>query len=362
MRAVELTIEDVAFGGKGVARDNRKAVFIPFTIDGERVRATIVREKKNFAEAEPAELLEPSAHRVNAECPYFGRCGGCSYQHIDYEHQLELKTRQVEQVLRRIGHLTDIAVAPMVASPQRYAYRNRITVHAADGVIGYYRRDEHQLIDVERCPIALPAVNDELAKLRARQPYDGHYTLRAHFGPRIFSQTNDFVAQLLVEHVATLIPARATLLVDAFCGAGFFAKQLRAKFERVMGIDWDVYAIQAANENAATHETYRAGNVDELLGEIFRDADALSTTVIVDPPATGLSAGARRALLEFAPAVLIYVSCNPPTLARDLAELRSHFKIESVTPFDMFPQTAEIELIAHLLRSPAMIKRREPQN
>ena len=103
MRHVGLKIEDVAFGGKGVAREEGKAVFIPFTIDGERVSATITREKKQFAEGELAELLEPSPHRVEPECPYFGQCGGCSYQHISYAHQLELKARQVDQVMRRIG-------------------------------------------------------------------------------------------------------------------------------------------------------------------------------------------------------------------------------------------------------------------
>src|ERR1044071_1066651 len=105
MRTVELTIHDVAFGGKGVARDNGKAVFVPFTIDGERVSARITREKKQFAEAELAEVLDASPHRVTAPCPYFGRCGGCSYQHISYDHQLELKSRQAEAAMRRIARL-----------------------------------------------------------------------------------------------------------------------------------------------------------------------------------------------------------------------------------------------------------------
>ena len=129
---LELVIEDLAFGGKGVARDKGKAVFVPFTIDGERVTAKIVREKKQFAEAELVEVLEPSPQRVLPECPYFGRCGGCSYQHISYEHQLELKARQVEQAMRRIGRLAEPPIHPMIPSPRPYGYRNRITVHAED--------------------------------------------------------------------------------------------------------------------------------------------------------------------------------------------------------------------------------------
>jgi len=139
----EFKIEDVAFGGKGVARDAGKAVFVPLTIDGERVTATIVREKKQFAEAEVVELIESSPHRVIPKCPYFGECGGCCYQHISYEHQLELKARQVEQAMRRIGRLATPPMRPIVPSPLPYGYRNRITVHAQDNVVGFYRRDEY---------------------------------------------------------------------------------------------------------------------------------------------------------------------------------------------------------------------------
>src|SRR5438128_11606687 len=129
MRTVDLKIEDIAFGGKGIARDNGKAVFIPFTIDGELVSTKIVREKKQFAEAEVVDLRERSPHRVEPPCPYFGRCGGCAYQHIAYAHQLEIKTRQVREVLRRIGKLKEVPVRVIVHSPRDYGYRKRVTVH-----------------------------------------------------------------------------------------------------------------------------------------------------------------------------------------------------------------------------------------
>src|ERR1700704_1341015 len=255
MRIVELSIHDVAFGGKGVARDEGKAVFIPFTIDGERVTAKIVREKKQFAEGELVELLDPSPHRTAPECPYFGTCGGCSYQHISYGHQLELKARQVEQAMRRIGRLAEPPMRPIIPSPLPYGYRNRITVHALDGVVGFFRRESNRLIDIERCPIAMDKVNRALAQLRARHPRDGHYTLRAGSGPRVFSQTNDAVANALRDLIAQLVPPGQELLIDAYCGAGFFAKALLDKFERVIGIDWDKFAIAAAQENATEKET-----------------------------------------------------------------------------------------------------------
>ena len=371
MRIVDLKIEDVAFGGKGVAREQGKAIFVPFTIDGELVSAEIVREKKQFAEAELVEVREPSPHRVQPKCPYFGRCGGCAYQHIDYEHQLAIKFRQVRDVLHRIGKFKDVPMRPIVPSPLSYGYRNRITVHVEDGVVGFFRRDSHRLIDIEQCPISMDEVNRALAELRASHPRDGHYTLRAESGPRVFSQTNDAVANALLDLIAKLIPPGQQLLIDAYCGAGFFAKALLEKFERVLGIDWDRFAIEAAQANATPKETYIAGDIDAELrkaGEVhpnrpLRANDVedgrlgsiatTSVTLIVDPPATGLSASAREAIVDLAPATLIYVSCNPATLARDLKELHEKFKIESVTPLDMFPQTAEIEAVVHLqIRTP----------
>jgi 23S rRNA (uracil1939-C5)-methyltransferase len=344
MRTADLTIHDVAFGGKGVARDGGKAVFVPFTIDGERITARITREKKQFAEAELIEVVEPSPHRVTAPCPYFGHCGGCSYQHIDYAHQLALKQKQVEQAMRRIARISEPPMRAIVPSPLPYSYRNRITVHVDDGVIGFFRRDVHELMDIVECPISMPEVNTALAQLRATQPADGHYTLRAHSGPRVFAQTNDAVADAMADFIASILTGEEELLIDAFCGAGFFTKRLASKFQRVIGIDWDRFAIDAARKEARPNETYIAGDVAIELAK----SSTTSHAVIVDPPAVGLSAEMRHAVINSLPRTMIYVSCNPPTLARDLAELQSHFNVVSITPFDMFPQTAEIEVVVHL--------------
>jgi 23S rRNA (uracil1939-C5)-methyltransferase len=356
MRTVDLTVEDIAFGGKGVAREKGKAVFVPYTIDGEKISARITREKKQFAEAEVVDLKQTSPHRVSAPCPYFGRCGGCAYQHIDYDHQLAIKSRQVADILKRIGKIENAPMRPIVASPKQYSYRNRITVHALDGVIGYFRRDSHDLIAVERCPIAMDEINDALAELRRDQIRDGHYTLRTERGSRVFSQTNDAVADALRDLIVDLVPGNQTLLIDLYCGAGFFAKALLDKFERAIGIDWDRFAIAEAKKNATAKEKYIAGDVETNLTPANLNGLGIqvsSATMIVDPPAHGLSARVRQTIVDLAPQTLIYVSCNPPTLARDLKELKEKFTIESVTPFDMFPQTAEIEVAAHLRHSPA---------
>src|SRR5207249_7643877 len=269
MRVVDLKIEDIAFGGKGVAREKGKAVFVSYTMEDELVSAEIIRDKKQFAEADLVEVKESSPDRVAPQCPYFGRCGGCAYQHIDYQHQLAIKWRQVRDALQRIGKLKDAPMRPIIPSPKQYGYRNRITVHAQDGVIGFFRRDSHQLIDIEHCPISSDEVNRALAELRARaRVRDGHYTLRASSGARVFSQTNAAVANTLRNLIVDLVPANQQLLIDAYCGAGFFAKVLLDKFDRVVGIDWDKFAIEAAKQTATTKETYIAGDVETELQQV----------------------------------------------------------------------------------------------
>ena len=343
---IELEIQDVAFGGKGVGRSSGKAVFVPYVIDGETVSARVVRDHKKFLEAELEAVLTSSPYRVEPRCPYFGRCGGCVYQHIEYDHQLALKWRQVKETLRRIGKLEDAPMRPFIPSPLEYGYRNRITVHVDDGVIGFFRRESNTLLDIEHCPIASADVNSQLARLRATRPYSGHYTVRAHDGPRIFVQANDAVAASMLDLVER-IAASADLLIDGYCGAGFFSKRLRSRFRKVIGIDWDQHAIAVAQSDAQPNEEYIAGNIGTELPRLLQENEG-SPVVILDPPAVGLTDSTRHALRVHPPTQLIYISCNPSTLARDLAAIGKIFRCDSVTPLDMFPQTAEIEVIVEL--------------
>jgi 23S rRNA (uracil1939-C5)-methyltransferase len=345
---IELAINDVAFGGKGVGRSGGKALFVPYVIDGETVSARVVAEHKKFLEAELQAVLTSSPHRVEPRCPYFGRCGGCAYQHVDYEHQLALKWRQVKETLRRIGKMENPPMRPLVLSPLEYEYRNRITVHVREGIIGFFRRDSNTLLDIERCPIASSEVNERLTQLRARHPAEGHYTLRAHAGAPVFVQANDAVAASLLDLVDRSIAPSVDLVIDAYCGAGFFAKRLRSRCKKIIGIDWNQHAIAAARKGAHTNEEYIAADIETELPRLLQENRSESFALILDPPATGLTEATRHTLLAHPPTQLIYVSCNPGTLARDLNALKNSFSCESVTPLDMFPQTAEIEVTAEL--------------
>ena len=345
---IQLPIHDIAFGGKGVGRFEGLAVFVPFVIAGEQVTVRLARKKKKFAEADLVSVDQPSPERVEPPCPYFGVCGGCAYQHIRYERQLEIKAAQVEQTLRRVGHLEQAPMRPPIASPQQYGYRNRIRVHAEGEVIGFYRQDRHELIDIRECPIAAPAANEQLAALRRSHPEEGDYSLTSHGKGDYFVQTNDGVAAALVELVRSLVSPGSKTLIDAYSGAGFFGRELASNFSRVIGIEENERAVEYARRVAGPNESYVAGDVAIRLGEVLASVAAAETCLILDPPAIGAAYRVLEFILGASPAEVIYVSCNPATLARDLEILCRTYQLRSVTPLDMFPQTAEIEVVAHL--------------
>jgi tRNA/tmRNA/rRNA uracil-C5-methylase (TrmA/RlmC/RlmD family) len=345
-----LHIDDIAFGGRGVGRlaDGRVA-FVPFVLAGETVEVEIVRERRHHVEARLLWAGEPSPHRVAAPCPYFGRCGGCSYQHMDAGEQLRVKRSQVEQAVRRIGRCDGVAVEPVVPSPQVYGYRNRITVHFDEQSAGFFGHGGREIVDVAQCLIAGPEVNAALAHFRAgKRPRNGHCTLRMNPARRTFQQTNDGAAAELLRLVSALAGAGGKRLIDAYCGAGFFLKHLRGRFEEVVGLEWDRWAVAEAQSDAAPNERYLCGDVAENLARELTPDVAAGTLVICDPPAEGLSERVRDVLGQTRPGNIIYVSCDPATLARDIGALAKYYSPLSIQPLDMFPQTAQIEVVAHL--------------
>jgi len=325
-----------------------KACFVPDVCLGERVSISIEKDAKRMAEGILVAVESASPDRVEPRCRYFGECGGCAYQHMDYAAQLEVKRRQVGQVLGRIGGFRDMVVEAPVGAPEPFEYRNRITVHARGGRVGFYRRDGRGIMDIERCLLASEVVNEKLAGLRERVPEDSVRTLREHEERRGFHQTNDAVAALLRDGVLAACASGGSLLIDAYCGAGFFAHPLASRFERVVGIEWNGESVALAREAAALNEIYLEGDVAAHLEGVLSGEDAAGATVILDPPAQGVDARVAELLAERRVAQIVYVSCDPGTLARDLKRMSAAYELKSVKPFDMFPQTAEIEVMAVL--------------
>jgi 23S rRNA (uracil1939-C5)-methyltransferase len=341
--ALTLRILEIAFGGSGVAKTEGKIVFVPFTVDEELVEVEIIESRKSFSLGRARAILEPSPYRQIPPCPYYGTCGGCDYQHIQYAHQLELKRLQVEQVLTRIGKLPEIVVPPVVPSPQTFGFRNRITVHSDGRAIGFFRKRTREIVDIERCALASETANSKLGQVRRRGMLAGsHITLREDESVPTFTQTNAPVAEEVLSYVQER--AKGSVLVDAYCGAGFFAHRLAPQFRTVIGIERHQAACDLATRSALPNEKYLCADVGKILGQILQKQRV--DVLILDPPAEGLAREASLAIAKRPPGQILYVSCNPATFARDLTRLP--FRLVETQPFDMFPQTAEIELVGVL--------------
>jgi 23S rRNA (uracil1939-C5)-methyltransferase len=343
----DLPINEVAFGGAGVGRAEGKVIFVPFTVDQEIVDVRLHTVRRSYSLGQVETIRQPSPHRIAAPCPYFQTCGGCDYQHIAYGHQLAIKQNQIEQALRRIAKLSGLDVRPIKPSPKPFGYRNRISVHSDGENTGFFQKGSRNVVDISNCLLASEPVNTKLRDFRAARPVaDAHATLREHEEITTFSQTNDEVAELVFEFVEGRV--RGPVLIDGYCGSGFFSHRLAASLEKVIGIDWNQPAIRQAQQTATANETYLCGELSELLDQLL--VVESPDTVIVDPSATGLSKEVITILASRVPPTLIYVSCNPATFARDLQSLADRFRIQEIQPFDMFPQTAEIELVGVLER------------
>lgn len=344
---IRLEVSDVAYGGDGLGRHDGRVIFVPFVMPGEIVEARISRVKKQWAAAELVRVLEPSPHRVKPPCPFFTRCGGCTYQHMSYEQQLAVKTRQVAETLSRVGKIAKPRVEPTRPSPLPLHYRNRLTVHVQPPIIGFHAKSAGQIIDVDQCLLASEPVNAALENLRAkRRLRPGPATLRAGEPGRGFRQVNDKAAEVLAAVVIEM-SGEGDTLIDAYCGAGFFAKKLTGPFRRVIGMDWDERSIHAARQNATTSEEYLAGDTAIVLPEILSSNP--QATILLDPPAQGLGNSVIETLLTHRPPRVVYVSCDPATLARDLLLLSSAYTLHRAVPVDMFAQTASIETACLLI-------------
>lgn len=368
-----LTVSDVAFGGEGVARVEELVVFVPFVLPGEVVEATITEVKKRFARASLVRVIQPSPDRVTPPCRYFGACGGCQYQHMAYTAQLELKRKQVQDIFVRIGGLDAGVVAPVVPCPQPYGYRNRIMIRSQwdkykQGLnLGFIRADSRLVVDIEECKIAEPALNEQLRQVRAHPPPKGGLKVVLRIPPEgwevppdSFFQNNFFLLPELVNEARQrLQDSGRRHLVDVYCGVGFFGIELARNVERFVGVEYDRMAIRAARANAAargcTNGEFLAGTAEELVPQVLTRFPPGETTVLLDPPRKGCQRSLLELLRQGGPEQLLYISCHPATMARDLNILCTDnvFKVVRVAPLDMFPQTAHVECVADLRRSSA---------
>ena len=386
---VEVQVESLTNLGVGIARVDGWVVMVPFTIPGERVRARVFRNFQTYSEADLIEVLEASPDRVEPRCKLFQVCGGCQYQHIRYQRQLAEKTRQVSDVMQKLGGI-DHSVQLAKGSPKTYHYRSKITPHynrpAKDGsqpigFLQYGRRN--QLIDVEECPIATEAINEALPGAREEARRSGGKKRRQRGGTLLlrdvlegvvsdpqtivservnelmlqfkageFFQNNPFILPEMVDYVAGEASIDGIrFLVDAYCGVGLFSLSAAKHFDQVAGVEISEPAVRWAQANA---KISAIENVRFVIGKaeaIFRGLkfQPAATAVVIDPPRKGCDESFRQQLMQFRPQRIVYVSCDPATQARDLKEfVKSGYEVLQIQPFDLFPHTRHIENVVTL--------------
>jgi len=366
-----VTITDIAFGGEGVARVEDFVVFVPFTLVGETVEVELTEVKKHYARGRPRRVLTAAPDRVAPACAHFTRCGGCQYQHMTYATQLRVKQKQVADLFARVGGFNPTVVQPVIPCPQPYGYRNRIMVRSQWNKpeqrlnLGFMRWDCGLVEDVLECKIAEPGLNEQLRHVRAHPPPKGGLKVVLRLPPKdwivppdSFFQNNFFLLPRLVATVREALQAGGMRhLVDLYCGVGFFGLETAAAVESFVGVEYDRMAIQAARQNAAargvTNGEFIAGRVEEVLPGVLAQFPGDATAVLLDPPRKGVARANLEQLRALRPRQVIYVSCHPATMARDLNILCADgvFELMRVTPLDMFPQTQHIECVAALRRA-----------
>jgi 23S rRNA (uracil1939-C5)-methyltransferase len=423
---VNLTIEKLVYGGDGLARlPEGKTVFMPFVLPTEEVSATIVQEKSSFARATADQILKPSPYRTPPQCPYFGTCGGCHYQHAGYTAQLENKRAILKETLLRNGKL-EWKGEIITHSGEPWGYRNRSRLKVRGGVdfaIGYHRAGSHELLPVKQCPISSPAINRVLthvwelgeagkvpagiteieffadhadakmvleiylapeapemhefaAALQAKAPeikgiaffvessaaepgnelpkYTvGETALPYQVGEKSFRvsagsffQVNRYLTRELVQTVVGDFHGK--IAMDLYAGVGLFATHLSKRFDQV-------FAVESAPASAADLQANAVKNVVPVLstaeGFLPRCINMQPELVVVDPPRAGLGAKVTQLLAALRVKRIVYVSCDPATLARDTRLfLETGYHVEEVHMIDLFPQTFHIESVVRLAR------------
>jgi len=448
-QSLSVTIDDLAFGGEGVGRADGYVVFVRGGIPGDRLRVRLDQARARFGRGTIEAIEEPSPHRVEAPCPYFGRCGGCRLQHLSYAAQLAFKSKQVRDALERIGGLEAVDVRPILPAEETYGYRNKMefTVARSRGheglTVGLHEAERYDsVLDVERCLLQSEPMNARLDEarrflmasgltawdqdsgeglLRFLMLREGHRTgetmvnvvtsspavselaplaerlgvmtprttsvvmnvnpkkasvavgveehllggrdhireslggLEFQVSANSFFQTNTAQAERLFALVleSAELSGSETVL-DLYAGTGAISLQLARRCRHVYGVELTQAAVADAARNAAANGigncTFLAGEVRFVLPQLI--AQGVSAHVVVaDPPRAGFHPKALRALAQMGPARIVYVSCNPATLARDLGDLaRGGYRVEWVQPVDMFPHTPHIEAVARLIR------------
>ncbi len=398
MSKITAEIVDVAFGGDGVARHEGKVIFVPGAISGEKLEMEVVSSSKRFSRALPTKVVEPSPDRIEVDCPYALSpsapasalyCAGCCYRHMSYKAETTAKAKQLTDLLTRIAKLESIPDVTFTSADSPDRYRNKIVLHTDEkSHVGFYSADNETVIDIADCKLACEAISKAITDLRADPPKSGDIVFRhtdadgvkvwrekVPGGPPLtdstpigdmlvpppsFAQINREVCGKMVQRIREITAAlKPEEFVDLYCGTGLFA--IAAAMEgvpSVFGVELDQNAVDCAAKNAKAlcpgHANFLCAPSPKGLHTIESGVgDMRRSVILVDPPRRGIEPKLLTMLKKLPYMALIYVSCAPDKLARDIRELGTvGFQVDSLDAFDMFPRTASFETVAVLSRKP----------
>lgn len=385
-KTFEVTIERIVPGGYGIAHAEGKTIFVSLAVEGDVAIVRVEKDKGAILFASIVELIHPSPLRVAPLCRYFGRCGGCNFQQMNYEAQLKAKRKIIIDCLQRIAKIDSVSDLQIHPSPTEWNYRTRAQWHydVQNKLFGYYEQSSRNVCDVVECPVLIPKLQETLKSFRSLKQSnelssdvkdfhavasdketsllpepdfnptkninlkigDFNYT----FSAEVFFQTNYALLPSLIDFA--IGDAEGNTALDLFCGVGLFTLPLAKKFKRVFGVEFSQKSISFAkqNTNQANLEnvSFACLSVSDWLKENIDGINGLNF-VLLDPPRAGAENKTIEALIKLKPKRLTYVSCDPATLARDLKKLiNDGFILEKIAAFDLFPQTHHVETVARL--------------
>lgn len=384
-------IENLDHFGRGIARINGIPVFVDGALPEELVEIEIIKRKKNFMEAKTLQVLESSPFRVKPSCPYFGVCGGCDIMHMDYKHQLEYKQNKVQEIMNKF--LIDTKLQPIIAT-NPFEYRDKVTLKV-NKKLGYFAKKSYDIVPIEKCLIASSSINQVINNLKNTDLSDikevmirsfkeetmiqfvggkniplntvdslyqndtkinGKETITAKIGnisylvsPNSFFQVNLEGMEKLYNQVKEYCNLQGNeKVLDLYCGTGTIGLFLSKNCKEVLGIEINESAVQDAERNQEYNHINNAKFICGDVGNSIYNLNFQPDIVVVDPPRAGLDRKTVDYLLEWETKKIIYVSCDPMTLGRDLQLLQDKYDIVQITPVDMFPQTYHVECVCLL--------------
>lgn len=369
---VEIKIHEVGREGQGVGFDDANNIyFVRGAIPGDRVRVLPEATSKRYKNATLVEVMVPSEERVTPECPHFLSCGGCDWLQWDYPSQCAAKERSISHILTR-SELSPLQMLPIRPSPHPTHYRNRVQLRRKGKQLGFFRRDSHDIVDIETCALASAPVNEEIAKLRlerAQNPMGEKIELAVNsrgevrrvfdsdHGAEGFRQINEEQNEFLRSTVRTLINTTfpSKKILELFCGDGNLTFAYATKEQEIVAIDSHAGAIARAEENLTDEglqvrfESFWIGK--DLLHQVGAKFIETYDTLVLDPPRSGIGARVLQKMLGPRVKKIIYISCSALTFSQDVKELsNAGFLFRSLQPIDMFPQTHHVELVGYFVR------------